>query len=137
MKTNTTLYLTADESAVFFALPESLREGWTVEVETGVAYEDVDVLKVRAGMARFETAPELREYIQKALRGEKVDPRAITDMPEHVLPEFFFTIGAVGVTLLLHTLLKQTATDEDVAGVAGFSHIRHDILQTNASITLA
>lgn len=137
MKTNTTLFLTEPEAAAFAALPEALREGWTVEPETGTAYEDADVLKVRAGMARFETFPALHEYVKQALSSGIVDPSTIKEIPESVLPELFFTIGARGVSALMAALFSECAQDDDVAGIAGLSHIRHDILQTNASITLA
>lgn len=137
MKTNTTLFLTEPEAAAFVALPESLREGWTVEPETGTAYEDADVLKVRAGMARFDSYPALREYVKESLRTGVVQPPAITELPESVLPELFFTIGAHGVRMLIAAMLSRCETDDDVAGIAGLSHIRRDILETNASITLA
>lgn len=137
MKTNTTLFLTEPEAAAFAALPEALREGWTVEPETGTAYEDADVLKVRAGMARFDTFPELREYVTESLRTGVVQPMAIKELPESILPELFFTIGAHGVRMLIAAMLSQCTTDTDVAGIAGLSHIRRDILNTNASITLA
>lgn len=132
-----TLYLTAEEQSAFLALPEALREGWTVESETGTAYEDADVLKVRAGMARFETAPEMRAYVQESLKTGKIEPTTIKEIPESALPELFFTIGARGVSVLMKVMLQSTKGDEDVAGLAGLSHIRHDILHTNASITLA
>lgn len=137
MATHTTLYLTAAESAVFSSLPETLREGWTVEDENGTAYEDADVLKVRAGMARFDAFPDLRDFVQKAVRGEKIDPQTIKDIPQDALPELFFTIGAVGVTHMIRELLSACADDEDVEGVVGLSHIRRDILNTNASISIA
>lgn len=137
MKTNTTLFLTVKESAAFAALPDALREGWMVEKEEGTAYEDMDVLKVRAGMARFETFPALREYVKGIASGGVIEPTTIKDLPESVLPELFFTIGARGVSALIAALLASCDDDGDVAGVAGLSHIRRDILNTNASITLA
>lgn len=135
MKTNTTLYLTADESAVFSALPESLREGWTVEPETGTAYEDDDVLKVRAGMARFDSYPELKGLAAQVASGTPLSPSQITKIPESVLPELYFTMGARGVGRLIAMLLRNVKTDEDVEGLAGLTHIRRDILNTNASIS--
>lgn len=137
MATNTTLYLTKAESAMFSALPDALREGWTVEEEKGTAYEDADVLKVRASMARFDAFPQLREFVRTVLKGESVDPRSIKDIPQDALPELFFTIGAVGVTHMLCELLPACTNDEDIEGVVGLSHIRRDILNTNASISIA
>lgn len=137
MKTNTTLFLTAPEAAAFAALPESLREGWTVEPETGTAYEDADVLKVRASMARFDTYPQLKDIARDVLAGKKPEASAYANIPESVLPELYFTIGATGVAILIRILFPAIKADDDVAGLAGLTHIRHDILETNASISFA
>lgn len=137
MKTNTTLFLTEPEAIAFSALPESLREGWTVEPETGTAYEDADVLRVRAGMARFDSYPELKDIAKNVLAGQQPNSFVLGSIPESVLPELYFTIGATGVAILIRILLPNVKDDEDVSGLAGLTHIRHDILETNASITLA
>lgn len=130
-----TLYLTAAESEKVRRLPETLLEGWTIEEETGTAYESADVLRVRAGMARFDTYPALRDMAKAVAEGETIDLSALRTMPEAVLPELCFTIGARGITVLLAGLIAEATTDEDVAGIAGLSSIRRDILRTNASIT--
>jgi hypothetical protein len=137
MKTNTTLYLHADEAKAFAALPDALREGWTVEPETGTAYEDADVLRVRAGMARFDGHPELKRMAAQVLAGERLSDAQLKGIPEAILPELYFSIGASGIRILMKTLFPTIATDEDVAGFAGFSQLRHDILATNASISYA
>ncbi len=134
MKTSTILYLTADESTAFLTLSETLREGWTVEPETGTAYEDADVLKVRAGMARFDSYPELKGLASQVAAGTPLTTTQIEKIPESVLPELYFTMGARGVGRLIAMLLRNIQTDEDIEGLAGFTHIRHDILQTNVSI---
>lgn len=135
MNTNTTLYLTADESVVFSALSDALREGWTVEPETGTAYEDEDVLKVRAGMARFESYPELKGLAAQVASGTPLTAAQIAKIPESVLPELYFTMGARGVGRLIAMLVRNVHTDEDIQGLAGLTHIRRDILHTNASIS--
>jgi hypothetical protein len=137
MKTNTTLFLTEPEAAAFAKLPEGLREGWTVEPETGTAYEDADVLKVRAGMARFDSYPQLKDIANDVLAGKQPNAAAFDGIPESVLPELYFTIGATGIAILVRILLPKVADDEDIAGLAGLTHLRHDILETNASISLA
>lgn len=135
MATNTTLYLTQAESAVFSALPDALREGWTVEEEKGTAYEDAEVLGVRAGMARFDTYPALKGLAQQVAAGTPLTPAQIDAIPESVLPELYFTMGARGVGRLIAMLMRNAKTDQDVSGIAGLTHIRHDILVTNASIS--
>lgn len=133
--TATALRLTNRETDAWNALPPALREGWTVEAEDGTAYESADVLKIRAGMARFDSYPALRDMVQALADGGAVDTSALGDMPESVLPELCFTVGARGVTALIAALLSAMSTDEDVAALAGLSSIRADILRTNASVT--
>lgn len=132
---NTTLRLTDAEMKRWESLPAERTEGWEVEREDGVAYESPDVLKIRAGMARFDSFPALRAVVDAAMHGKKIDLAAVRDMPESVLPELCFTIGAVGMTVLIGALFAELASDEDVAAIAAMTSIRHDILTTNASVT--
>lgn len=134
MKT-TTLYLTPVEMERWSALPDGTRDGWTVVAETLTSYESADVLKVRAGMARFDTFPALRDVVKNAAAGQKIDFDSLKGMPEAALPELCFTIGAVGMTALIAAMFAQRRTDEDIAAIAGMSTLRHDILSTNASVT--
>jgi|GEM_PF-1995377 len=135
MKT-TTLYLMDGEMAKWNALSDDTKEGWTVQGETLASFESTDVLKVRAGMARFDSFPVLRDIVKKSAAGEKIDMITLHDMPEAVLPELCFTIGAVGMTALIAAMFAEMKTDEDIAAIAGMSALRHDILSTNASVTI-
>jgi hypothetical protein len=135
MKT-TTLYLTDAEMKQWNALPDERRDGWTVEAEILTSYESADVLKVRAGMARFDTFPALRDVVKNSALGQKIDIDSLKGMPEAVLPELCFTIGAVGMSVLIAAMFAQMKTDEDIAAIAGMSTLRHDILSTNASVTI-
>jgi len=135
MSAQNTLYLLPDEERRFAALPESVREGWVVVSEAGRAFEDAAVLKVRANMARFEKFPELRSFVTESIRAGKADASTIKTIPESILPELYFTIGARGVTMLRNSLFASVRDDADVGALAGFSRIRHDILATNASIS--
>ncbi len=132
---NTTLYLLSGERVTWEALSDERKEGWTVKDETGTAFESADVLKIRAGMARFESFPELREVTKKVMAGEKPDLSILERMPEAILPELCFTIGARGVTALIAAQFKTLEKDDDIAALAGLTSIRHDILTTNASVT--
>lgn len=132
----TTLALTDAETARWNALPAALKEGWTTERETGTAYESAVMLKVRAGMARFDSFPALRTVVAKAIAGEKPDVAALKGMPDAVLPELFFTIGAVGVTALIAAMFDHATTDEDVAALAGLTSVRRDILKVNETVTI-
>lgn len=132
---NTTVYLTADEATIFERLPSSVREGWTVEREEGTAYEDVEVLRIRAGMARFESYPALAAAAAGIVRTGTVDATLLRDMPEEMVPELCFTIGARGLSALVVSLLGNVQTDRDVQWLAGMTQIRHQMLETNASIS--
>lgn len=133
-----TLYLTAVEREIFAALPKDVIAEWNLEPETGAAYETSDVLRVRAGMARFDSYPELLALTaQAATSGKPIDAGVLAHVPESVLPELYFTIGACGLSAVIPVLLTQVKTDDDLEGVAGLSVARHDILRTNASISYA
>lgn len=132
-----TLILTPSEAEKIRTLPAALLEGWNIEHETGTAYESADVLKIRAGMARFDSFPPLRALVQDVAAKKAIDPSVLADMPESVLPELCFTIGAFGVTVLIAALIDSATTDDDLAGIEGLSKIRHDILETNASISFS
>ena len=134
---NTTLYLLDAEKEAWDALPDERKEGWTVESETLDSFESIDVLKVRAGMARFDTFPALRQIVKSAAAGQKIDLATLKGMPEAVMPELCVTLGAVGVTSVMSALFGMLKTDKDIAALAGFSSIRHDILKTNASVTVS
>lgn len=131
------LYLTAEEIPLFEKLPAGMRDEWEVKKEEGLAFESFEVLKIRAGMARFDSYPALKELTKKAAAGEKIDAAVFAAIPQSVLPELFFTIGARGISMLIAALLSKVTSDEDIAGVEGLSAIRHDILKTNASISYA
>ncbi len=129
-----TLYLTPDEQKIFSTLPANLREGWAVETEAGTAYEDDDVLRIRATMFR-SPLPKLKDIAINAIRDKALpDPSFLETIPEGILPELYYTIGARGVLHIIGSLLPKAATDDDIGGLAGLTVIRHDILATNASI---
>jgi hypothetical protein len=130
----TTLFLTASERDRFEALPAMLREGWTVEEEMKPVFETDYELMIRASMADVSVYPELQTILDAARRGEKIDLSSLVEMPDSVIPEVLFAIGARGITVLMDELFANTSTDEDIQSLASFSTFRHDILRANASV---
>lgn len=136
MAASTTLYLTKEEAKVFASFSEELREGWTVAEEKGTAYESPDVLKMRAEMSRLGKHAELQPLFE-ALQKGSWEAITLPKVSDTVLLEFFFTIGAQGMTAFIRSLLPRIRNDEDVEGVVHLSELRHTMLQTNAAISYA
>lgn len=128
------LYLTKPEQDLFMKLPQKLREGWKVEVESGSAYESDAVLSMRGRMASFAEFPAVQALVDRMQKGEKPENLSLKDVPETVLPELCFTIGARGLSVFIGTLLKEVKSDGDIEGLAGLSLLRHEMLLANAPV---
>ena len=132
---NNTLYLTADEQKLFDALSEELKEGWELVDEVQDSYESPKVIAMRAGMASFDVYPELEDLAKKVQEGEDISKLSILNIPEQALGEFAFTIGAKGLSAFIEHLSKEIQSNEDILGLAVLTLLRHEILETNASIS--
>ncbi len=130
----TTLFLTVSERRRFDALPEKLKADWTVNDETGTAYETDDELTIRAHMAEVAAFPALKTMIADMRAGKKVDISTLGAIPDDLIPELLFSIGARGISLLIDEMLRNVTMDEEVQAIAGFSHFRRNILESNAKI---
>ncbi len=131
--TTTTLYLTAEEKNVFEKLSDSLKEGWTVNEETGTAYETDEDLEIRYRLARFNSYPQLQEMIEKVRNGAATSEQSLENIPKELLPTLYFTMGAKGIAAAISALLTQIQDDEGVKALAVWSMLRHDLLEANAS----
>jgi hypothetical protein len=129
------LYLTADEKKVFDGLSETVREGWNVELEKNEAWETDEQLAVRANIADFSAWPALRDMVDDARFGKDIAIENLKSMPQEVLPELFFTIGARGMTMIIRTLLLKKPMDEDIESIAALSMLRHDLFEANSSFS--
>ena len=105
-----------------------------MQEETATSYETPYELMVRANMADLTSFPELASMAKDMAAGNKVDPSTLSDLPDTVIPQVLFAIGARGITILIEELFHVAKTDDDVNALAGFSHFRHDILEANASV---
>ncbi len=131
----TPLHLTLAEQSLFKKLPASLQEGWEVKEETSQAYETDEQLQMRFQMASFKKDAAVQNLATKLQAGKQIEKLSLDAVPAHFLQELYFTIGARGVTTFMAVLLQNLGTDEDVQALAGLSQIRHEILQTNESVS--
>lgn len=131
-----TLYLTKAEKVTFDSLSEKLTEGWQTEKEEGDAYESDDELSLRRKMASFKDISQVMALVDRLQKGEKLETLSLQDIPEAVLPELCFTIGARGLGVLMGLLLPEVKADADIEGLVGLSQLRHEMLLTNASFSL-
>ena len=129
-----TLYLTAAEQAKFQTVSDALKDGWEVTPETIDAYETTYQLWIRANMMELNEFPEIKQMILALRDGKPVDPTTIQNIPDEALPEVLFTIGARGITILMTILFDRIESDEEIAAIAGLSHLRHDVLEANAKV---
>ena len=131
----TTLYLTAQEKSLFDGLPDSIKQGWTVEAEKSDAYETPEVLRMRMQMVDLGKYPSALGILERLKNGEDLRNINLEGLSPDVLRELAFTIGAKGMAVLISRLLKSARTDKDIEGLAGMSLIRHEILEVNSSIS--
>lgn len=129
------MYLTATEEVLWQKLPASLREGWEVTEEAHIAYERPEELRMRAHIASFQKHPAVQALTQKLAGGASVEEVSLDDIPEDVLPDVYFTMGAAGVKTLIGALLPRIQTDQDVEGLASLTEVRHELLAANAAIS--
>ena len=137
---NQTLYLTADERALFDQLPQTLREGWNVSLEMVTTGEDLAELRMRLHLAHF-TDPACARFREAALQSRSVEELTAliktidvsSFLPEQ-LAELFFVLGIENTSQMLRYTLERSVTDEDLEGVAVFSLIRRFLQEANQSV---
>lgn len=126
------LFLTSAERKLFDALPEAVRAEWKVAEEKGTRYETDKELVTRAGLMELETFPQLKKMVAEGKKGKKMNLSVIAEIPKDAYPEFFFTIGARGMTQLIGAAFSALKNDDGVQFIAAVSHLRHDVLNANS-----
>jgi hypothetical protein len=126
---NDTLFLTPDEQTRFGTLPEALRQGRDVETETSTNLESDEQLEIRRQLASFKDDPTAIALADAIAAGKPASEWP--EVPQAVLPELYFTIGARGVTAMINALLGEIADSEDIDLLAALTFIRHELLGTN------
>ena len=129
-----TVILTKDEQGQWEKLAADLQKGWKIEEEKGTRFETAKELEMRYYMLNVGGRPVLQSMLKKIRSGEG-DKVKLEDIPTDVAEEFFFTIGAQGMTLLIRTLLVTAKTKQDVGSLALLSHMRSSVLRANSDIS--
>ncbi len=128
------VFLTKDEKQLFQGLPANLTKDWEVLDEIQNSYESPAVLSIRRAMSTLGKFPQVGKIVQN-VRQSEVEKVSLEGIPDQILTELCFTIGAVGVSVLMQAILRKAESEDDLQALMTFGHLRHDLLETNASIT--
>ncbi len=128
------LYLTAGERALYDNLSESLREGWTVEVESQEFSDSPEKRQARADIIRISD-PHLKAFRDAAMHaateeelGSLMDVTDVSKTNEDDLTSLFFVLGPDALSAMIGTFLAQAKDDAAVETVAALSMLRHSLL---------
>ncbi|TSC57693.1 MAG: hypothetical protein Greene041619_1028 [Candidatus Peregrinibacteria bacterium Greene0416_19] len=135
------LHLTAIERKQFDALPEDVREGWEITDETLEAHERPEELKMRVLMLDQEE-PAMKLFVEKlqsagSIKNPSELAEHLGDVPPSTLYTIFFTIGTRAMSELIAAFLTVATSDDDLAGVAFLTAIRHELFLSNAEVSPA
>ncbi len=130
------LFLSGIEQAIFDALPDVLKEGWTIEEET-ITYRDTkDHLQVRLALLRLHD-PALKALHAKmqgasspASIAEAIAAMNLKDVDEDDLAMLFFAVGPNMLSGVITALLLHANIDKDIETLAALTLIRHAILRS-------
>lgn len=133
-----TLYLHPDERRLWEALPQGLRDGWTVKIETLSSYESERELEVRRHLIGRKN-PQLQKVLRKI--GTATDIKTMDDLlrvtgplPISLLQSILFAVGAATLRNTILDALSHASTAADIDGIALLSQSRHALLQTNVEV---
>lgn len=129
-----TVILTKEEQDQWKKLSADLQKGWKVEEEKGTRFETAKELEMRYYMLNVDGRPILQSMLKKIRAGD-MEHVKLDDIPSDVAEEFFFTIGAQGMTLLIRTLLVTAKAKQDVGSLALLTHMRSSVLRANSDIS--
>ncbi len=125
-----TLYLTAEEEAVFRALSEELRDGWQVEREN-LKFKDTDQQRqTRYSLTRF-TDPRLTNMSSQL--NATSTPETILEtlgmmdisMQNDDFLSLLFALGPDVISSFISYMLSDNPTDETLVTISGLSSMRH------------
>lgn len=130
-----TLHLTTTEQEWFAKLPESLRDGWSVEAVSSLYEESSEELSFRLRMAKTDRYPLKR--IIDSLHGAKNITEAaqqidLSTLNPEELGELCFLLGVNVLNAMVIRILANATSEEDLEGLAGITHIRNALSDVNA-----
>lgn len=130
---NDTLFLTPHEHAQLDQLSVKVPADWAVTDEASTAYESDEQLEIRAQIASFKDDPAVLALVETLKAGKT--PAEWPEVPNEILPEVYFTIGARGLTGMIGALLESAADLDDIAMLSALTTLRHEVLMTNESVS--
>ena len=126
------LYLTKQEKKVIDALPASLFAGCDVREESEKGMETLNELKMRYCLASFGKHPAIQAIAEHFIQGTDLSELSLKNIPDDIASEFFFTIGAKGVTGMMGLLIADgMKSSEDIHAFTVLSVLRHGLLENN------
>lgn len=136
-----TLFLKAEEQPLFESIRSELREGWNVTVE-GLVFEDSPFkFRIRLELLRLHDPSliALRDRVKHMDNPTDIAAALTSIDPALVLHEdllaLFFTLGSGILSQLIVFLLKDVASDKDLANLVALTFIRHEILSSYQPLT--
>ena len=134
------LFLTGEERAkIFPRLPAEIRSVWEPGVREEVidAYENAQELEKRMAQSQLGKSLAMQVLIKDVsdhmAEGKSIENISIAGVPDDLVPDFLYTIGASGVSALLQMMLQSPKLHpKDMESIAALSRARHRILQINA-----
>ncbi len=134
------LFLTGEERAnIVPALPAEIRSAWEANLREEVidAYETTEELEKRMAQSQLGKSPAVQALIKDVsdhmAEGKSIENISIAGIPDDLVPDFLYSIGASGVSALLQMMLQSPKLKpKDMESIAALSRARHRILQINA-----
>jgi hypothetical protein len=129
-----TVFLTREEKKEFLSLPTQYQDGWQVEEETIPFADSEESWRLRRDLLTFsdQGLKGIEEKVRSAASQEEVE-RAVENLQlsglsDADLAELFFALGPVALSAIILRLLPLARSDDDVASLAAFTVIRHNLL---------
>jgi hypothetical protein len=129
------LILTAEEQQLLGKVPAAVTAGFDVQPEELETYETDEELEIRWQISALKDHPALRPLGAFYKDGKMSEGFSFDGVPPELIPEFCFTIGARGVTLLVAAMILDLKTKDDTALLSNLTQIRNQLLLNNQSIS--
>lgn len=137
------LFLTGEErKEIWPRLPDVIKQEWESRVREEIidAYESAEELEKRMAQSQLGKSPAMQALIQDVAQnmvdGKSIQDVSVAGIPDDLVPDFLYSIGACGVSALLQMMLQNPELKaKDMEQVAALSRARHRILQINAVLT--
>jgi hypothetical protein len=133
-------YIVDEELAL---LSPAAKQSWSsrIKKEALTAYETPAQIDARMKAVNYRKYPGLQKeidgYVDQFKSGSAPAHITFTNFPEEAIDTFLFSIGASGISALIHVYLSQPILQNDeqtMEAVAALSRARHAILEKNSAV---